>query len=543
MKIKASVQIDPKKTEDILKRVSESRCFGRSERQLNLFKYLLEKTALGESARIKQYVIALDVFDRPSSFDQQTDSIVRVEMHRLRQNLSIFNEQSQSMRISIPKGRFDVVVEDVEPEKFSSGFSFRNLKKRQWIIGAILLGVSSISVQGFLNFADSEANDLSACSQFLPNISVVLDQSADMRLTEIERSIKNKTSQYTHFNLVDEDCRSGATPALQLHYASATSDVLPAIYVTHFGKPEPLVFHQFSEGSAIDNGVSFDYNLAQGLALILKPYGSLSNNLLLETWSSPEAELQYRCLVDMHLAYGTGVDADYFSVHKCLENATASGAKSFEIEGGLAASYLEQYIGNYEPADPDAFRKAKEILEAHERDWINSAELSLAKMMFEANRPDYSVDRFRGVVSRVAERYDSNPQVLLTAAGYMGFWIGDWESASKWSTEGRKIHADRDHSVYLVDAAYVLITSKNSDVRDVCLKAYSENSALTNIIVNACARKNNDEALVRLTEKNLHALGLGSTSARTIYIEGKNFEPSITKNLIKLNSNSIKNKL
>ena len=62
----------------VLKDVKNSGCFGRSQRQLKLFEYLLDHSRADNEVQLSQYSIALDVIGRPESFDAATDSIVRV---------------------------------------------------------------------------------------------------------------------------------------------------------------------------------------------------------------------------------------------------------------------------------------------------------------------------------------------------------------------------------------------------------------------------------------------------------------------------------
>src|SRR5271169_1490568 len=71
-----------------LQAVLQSHLFTRSPTLTHLLSYLCEKTFAGESAQIKEYSVGLDVFDRLDSFDQDTDSIVRVQANRLRKRLS-----------------------------------------------------------------------------------------------------------------------------------------------------------------------------------------------------------------------------------------------------------------------------------------------------------------------------------------------------------------------------------------------------------------------------------------------------------------------
>jgi hypothetical protein len=83
--------------------------FARSPRLANLLKYVCEKYFAGETDQIKEYNIAVDVLDRPPSFDPSEDAIARVEVHRLRKKLREYYETEgadHSLRIVIPIGRY-----------------------------------------------------------------------------------------------------------------------------------------------------------------------------------------------------------------------------------------------------------------------------------------------------------------------------------------------------------------------------------------------------------------------------------------------------
>lgn len=59
-------------------------------RRLRLLNYLVDQSLSGDVARINEYAIGLDVFDKSPDFDPKTDAVVRAEMSRLRQNLKSY---------------------------------------------------------------------------------------------------------------------------------------------------------------------------------------------------------------------------------------------------------------------------------------------------------------------------------------------------------------------------------------------------------------------------------------------------------------------
>lgn len=92
-----------------LQAVLRSPAFARSPALSHLLSYLCEKTFAGETDQIKEYSVAVDVFDREESFDQDTDSIVRVQANRLRKRLSEYytgDGAGHAIHITIPVGQY-----------------------------------------------------------------------------------------------------------------------------------------------------------------------------------------------------------------------------------------------------------------------------------------------------------------------------------------------------------------------------------------------------------------------------------------------------
>jgi adenylate cyclase len=70
-----------------LHRILASPGFRSSERLRRFLRFAVERTLAGEAAQLKEYLVGREVFDRSSSYDPRTDSIVRVEAQRLRRKL------------------------------------------------------------------------------------------------------------------------------------------------------------------------------------------------------------------------------------------------------------------------------------------------------------------------------------------------------------------------------------------------------------------------------------------------------------------------
>ncbi|HKF48548.1 MAG TPA: malectin domain-containing carbohydrate-binding protein [Terracidiphilus sp.] len=92
-----------------LQAVVASRTFESTPRLAALLQYICDRYFGGGIDAIKEYSIATDVFRRPPSFDQATDSIVRVEVFRLRKRLREFYDgegSAQPLEIVIAPGHY-----------------------------------------------------------------------------------------------------------------------------------------------------------------------------------------------------------------------------------------------------------------------------------------------------------------------------------------------------------------------------------------------------------------------------------------------------
>ena len=92
-----------------LDRVLASQAFLAADRRARLLRFLVEESLSDHADSIKESVIGMEVFDRPADYDPKLDSIVRVEMGRLRSRLTEYYSQAgvnDPVRIEIPRGSY-----------------------------------------------------------------------------------------------------------------------------------------------------------------------------------------------------------------------------------------------------------------------------------------------------------------------------------------------------------------------------------------------------------------------------------------------------
>ena len=98
--------VDVQRVRRQLDRILASAAFADAERASSFLRFVVERKLEGHAGEIKESVIAVEVLNRPTSFDSKTDPIVRVEARRVRDRLSSYYEAeggADPVLISLPK--------------------------------------------------------------------------------------------------------------------------------------------------------------------------------------------------------------------------------------------------------------------------------------------------------------------------------------------------------------------------------------------------------------------------------------------------------
>jgi adenylate cyclase len=92
-----------------LARILASSDFTGAERAARFLRFLVEETLAGRGDQLKEYSIAIAVFDRDASFDPSTNPAIRVEASRLRRRLEHYyltHGHADPLLIEIPRGTY-----------------------------------------------------------------------------------------------------------------------------------------------------------------------------------------------------------------------------------------------------------------------------------------------------------------------------------------------------------------------------------------------------------------------------------------------------
>jgi len=100
----------PERCQEQVQRILKSATFRNSATLQQLLQFLTTKVFEGGGAEaLKEYTIGVEAFGRSDDFDPKTDTIVRVQIHRLRQKLAEYYDAdgiNDPILIEIPKGHY-----------------------------------------------------------------------------------------------------------------------------------------------------------------------------------------------------------------------------------------------------------------------------------------------------------------------------------------------------------------------------------------------------------------------------------------------------
>jgi hypothetical protein len=101
-----------------LQRILNSRAFAGAHRSQLFLRYIVGHALNHPDEPLKEYSIALDVFDRDASYDPAVDAAVRVEAGRLRSRLREYyaaEGQADPLLIEVPRGGYRAVFRPRQP--------------------------------------------------------------------------------------------------------------------------------------------------------------------------------------------------------------------------------------------------------------------------------------------------------------------------------------------------------------------------------------------------------------------------------------------
>lgn len=152
-----------------LARILESPQFAGSQRLCRFLRYVVEKSLAGDAEGLKEFAIALEVFDRKADYDPSIDSIVRVEARRLRLKLKEYYEKH---------GARDGVAIQLKAGSYAPEFVERTRESAPRPVVAVLPFVNMSAEPEQDYFCDGITEEILNVLARIPEIAVVARTSA-----------------------------------------------------------------------------------------------------------------------------------------------------------------------------------------------------------------------------------------------------------------------------------------------------------------------------------------------------------------------------
>ena len=102
-----------------VERILRSDVFRNSDVLRRLLRFLADKCSAGEADQLKEYTIGIDALGKPATYDPRQDSVVRIQVGRLRAKLAEYYRgegKDDPVIVDLPKGRFKLSCEPRPPE-------------------------------------------------------------------------------------------------------------------------------------------------------------------------------------------------------------------------------------------------------------------------------------------------------------------------------------------------------------------------------------------------------------------------------------------
>ena len=151
-------------------KVSSSLIMSKSPGLLHLFSFLMNSHLTKCSSHLKEYVVGVDGLHRPATFDPRMDSIVRVQVSRLRRKLRQYYRtegREDRVRIHIPVGSYVPVVK----------LTHIDTNVRELCVAPSRRGRGGIAIAAFSNLSVSANYDALAAG-LTDDIVALLSQSS-----------------------------------------------------------------------------------------------------------------------------------------------------------------------------------------------------------------------------------------------------------------------------------------------------------------------------------------------------------------------------
>lgn len=451
---------------DTLDRIAQEKLLGNSKKLLQLLRYLIEETLAGREDEITPYNIAVDAMGREKDFDPAGQSVIRVEMYRLRRALKKYNQSrpENAVKIEFAKQSYipnfsgfpTLTMEEIAAEnalvaqenavylaqnKLSPSDMLRHLlqpsyRMQQFAIATAIIFTFAIVVISFTTQFDvisslrQHVGLSSSCSYERPLVVFrpLKEKDGDPQwLENLYQELHAQVGQYTLVEMIDDipECLEIPVFILKNDYRTTGQKALLNFTVSRLHSPEIL----WSENIMLEDRVNLTdlpdvvaqiaYELAHADGII--PNTSLDIN-----WVADDLEKKYQCLMGTHVYFQDNENASQDDQLVCMREYAETEEKYADIVALYAAMINAMANqGNFQSEYKMAMEKAKQIDE-NDLEYLIIYLRELSKGKDQAH-----FAKMNEVMLRLKKHYPTVPQALIQAAFARSLYMGDWEEAKR----------------------------------------------------------------------------------------------------------------
>jgi TolB-like protein/tetratricopeptide (TPR) repeat protein len=153
------VEITPESIRAALEKILASPGFVNAERQSKFLRYTVEETLAGQTDKLKESLLGIDVFGRKPTYDPRVDAVVRTEAVKLRARMRDYYEsegREDRIVIDLPKGGYvpafrlhDKVEAPAAPPAAPPEAPIEKSNRPEWkpvLAGALIVAVLAVSI-------------------------------------------------------------------------------------------------------------------------------------------------------------------------------------------------------------------------------------------------------------------------------------------------------------------------------------------------------------------------------------------------------------
>ena len=251
-----------------LRRILQSATFRNSITLQQLLQFLTVRALEGSSSdALKEYTIGVEAFGRPQDFDPKTDTIVRVQIHRLRQKLREYYDSDgkhDPIVVGIPKGHYLPSFGPRQRAEDEDSGEIRNHELDGFMDPAASAHPDSSDVG-----PETRLKKTSRGRPSWPGVVLVISLMIAIFLLGLWIGTRNRTTDTEIQKTAARDLRNGLDPAVKAFWASFVGDdPTPVIAFPDavFLLDNSNDLFRFRQGASDDRGALVDLHLARQFA-------------------------------------------------------------------------------------------------------------------------------------------------------------------------------------------------------------------------------------------------------------------------------------